>query len=193
MPLPRKTLLSLGLFLLVFTAQTFAGADDLIRRMQTGGHIMMLRHALAPGTGDPPGFQIDDCRTQRNLNGRGREQARRIGAWLHAHGITRARVLSSQWCRCLETAALIDLGPVSPLPALNSFFEQPQARESRLSALRRFIQRQPADGGLIVMVTHYVTIAGLTGEGVSSGEAVVLALRQDRAPQVVGRLDFDLE
>ena len=179
--------------MLLAAASALAEPDDLIRRMQAGGHILMLRHALAPGTGDPPGFQIGDCRTQRTLNGRGREQARRIGAWLQAQGISQARVFSSQWCRCLETAALIDLGPVTPLPALNSFFERPQERELRLNALRQFIDRQPFDGGLMVLVTHYVTIAGLTGEGISSGEAVVLALKKGSAPQVVGRLDFDLE
>ena len=153
----------------------------------------MLRHARAPGTGDPPGFRLGDCRTQRNLDDSGRAQARGISTWLHARGISRARVYSSQWCRCLETAALLDLGPVTPLPALNSFFERPQEREQRLTALRQFIARQPPDGGLIVMVTHYVTIAALTGEGVSSGEAVVLTLADGNGLHMAERLDFGME
>ncbi len=153
----------------------------------------MLRHARAPGTGDPPGFRLGDCRTQRNLDDSGRAQARGIGAWLRARGISRARVFSSQWCRCLETAALLDLGPVTPLPALNSFFERPQEREQRLAELRQFIARQTPDGVLIVLVTHYVTIAALTGEGVSSGEAVVLTLTDGNSFHMAGRLDFGME
>ncbi len=190
MPFPKWLPLSLGAFVLLSAAGALAQSEDLVRRLQAGGHILMLRHALAPGTGDPSDFRLGDCRTQRNLNDRGREQARGIGAWLHARGISRARVFSSQWCRCLETAALLDLGPVKALPSLNSFFERPQEREPRLAALRQFITRQPPDGGLIVMVTHFVTIAALTGEGVSSGEAVVLTLTDGNAPRMVGRLDF---
>ena len=187
---PKWIPLSLVAFVLLSMAGASAQAEDLMRRLQTGGHILMLRHARAPGTGDPPGFRLGDCRTQRNLDDSGRAQAGGIGAWLHARGISRARVFSSQWCRCLETAALLDLGPVTPLPALNSFFERPQEREPRLAALRDFIARQPLDGELIILVTHYVTIAGLTGEGVSSGEAVVLTLVDGNPPHMLGRLDF---
>ncbi len=190
MPFTKWIQLSLAAFTLFYAVDAWAQPDDLIPRLQAGGHILMLRHALAPGTGDPSGFRLGDCRTQRNLNDRGRDQARGIGAWLHARGVSRARVFSSQWCRCLETAALLDLGPVTPLPALNSFFDRPQERELRLAALRQFIARQPPDGGLIVMVTHYVTIAGLTGEGVSSGEAVVLTLTDGNPPRMLGKLNF---
>ncbi len=193
MHFPKWIQLSLAAFTLFYAAEALAQPDDLIPRLQAGGHVLMLRHALAPGTGDPSGFRLGDCRTQRNLNDRGRDQARGIGAWLHARGVSRARVFSSQWCRCLETAALLDLGPVTPLPALNSFFERPQERELRLAALRDFIARQPLDGELIILVTHYVTIAGLTGEGVSSGEAIVLTLTEGNPPGMVGRLDFTPE
>ncbi len=72
----------------------------------------MVRHAIAPGNGDPPNFNIGDCSTQRNLDDSGRTQARRIGRWLRSNGIKSARIYSSQWCRCLETAKLIDLGSV---------------------------------------------------------------------------------
>lgn len=179
-----------GFFILLSAAVSQADPADLDQRLKGGGRILMLRHALAPGTGDPPDFKIGDCRTQRNLDARGREEARTIGAWLRARGITKARVYSSQWCRCLETADLLDLGPVTPLPALNSFFERPQEREMRLSALRDFITRQPTDGDLIILVTHFVTIAGITGEGVSSGWGVLLELSAANAPRVAGRLDF---
>jgi hypothetical protein len=100
-------------------------------------------------------------------------------------------VFSSQWCRCLETAERLALGPATPLPALNSFFQNPEDREPNLAALRDFLARQDRDGGLIVLVTHYVTIAGITGEGVSSGEGVVLKLEDDGGYRVVGRLPFD--
>ena len=87
-----------------------AGGDsdnaEMIESMKAGGHVLMIRHALAPGTGDPTNFRIGDCSTQRNLDDRGREQARTIGNWLRSKGLTSARVYSSQWCRCLETAQL---------------------------------------------------------------------------------------
>jgi len=150
----------------------------------------MIRHALAPGSGDPDNFRVGDCTTQRNLNERGRNQARRIGAWLRAGGIQAARVYSSQWCRCLETATLMAVGPVTELPTLNSFFERPQDREPNLSALRAFLARQPADGRLLVLVTHYVTIAGVTGAAVSSGEGVLLKFTAGGQLSVVRRLDF---
>ena len=92
-----------------------------------------MRHATAPGTGDPAEFQLDDCATQRNLSAVGREQARATGARLRAAGITSAEVYSSQWCRCLETARLLGLGEVLELPALNSFFGE-RARAAEQSA-----------------------------------------------------------
>jgi phosphohistidine phosphatase SixA len=165
--------------------------DRLGQQVKAGGLVLMIRHATAPGTGDPGNFRIGDCTTQRNLNDQGRDQARHIGQWLRDRGIDSARVYSSQWCRCLETAEGINLGPVVELPALNSFFERPRDREPNLAALRAFLSKQPVDGKLIVLVTHFVTISGITGEGVSSGEGVVLQLKSDGGFDVVGRLGFD--
>ncbi len=164
--------------------------SEMIYKMKAGGHILMIRHALAPGSGDPANFKIGDCSTQRNLDDRGREQARAIGEWLRSNGITSARMYSSQWCRCLETARLIDLGEVKELPALNSFFELLQNREPNLIALNNFMAEQPADGELIIMVTHFVTISAIADRGVSSGEGVLLELIQDKIYEVVGQLDF---
>jgi len=152
----------------------------------------MIRHALAPGSGDPANFRIGDCSTQRNLDDRGRNQARAIGRWLRSNGISAARVYASQWCRCQETASLLNLGPVEELAALNSFYERPQDREPNLSALRTFLARQPRNGRLIVLVTHYVTIAGLTGEAVSSGAGVLLKLEGEGDVTIMQRLDFGL-
>ena len=172
-----------------------AGVDsnqaDMIESMLAGGHILMIRHALAPGTGDPANFQIGDCSTQRNLDDRGRDQARAIGDWLRSKGITSARVYSSQWCRCLETAKLLQIGPVAELQALNSFYELTENREPNLKALREFIAKQSPDGKLIIMVTHLVTISAIADEAVSSGEGVLLKLNPAEQYEVIGRLNFD--
>lgn len=170
----------------------YADQDDLIKVMKSGGHILMIRHAYAPGSGDPANFKIGDCATQRNLNNRGRTQARAIGEWLRSKGIKDAKVYSSQWCRCQETATLLDLGPVAELPALNSFYGMPQNREPNIKTLRSFIANLPADGELIIFVTHYVTILEIAGEAVSPGEGVVLKLKEGGAYNVLGVLSFGL-
>jgi len=180
----------LAAWVTLITADASADPAVDIDRLTSGGHILMIRHALAPGNGDPPNFKIGDCATQRNLDGSGRNQARSIGKWLRANGVTSARVYSSQWCRCLETARLLDLGPVQELAALNSFYERTQDREPNLEALNDFISQQPKEGELIILVTHFVTIAAIAGSGVSSGEGVLLALHSDVPYTVVGRLDF---
>ena len=180
---------SLGLITLATADADLANAD-MIGKMKNGGHILMIRHALAPGTGDPANFRIGDCATQRNLNDRGRDQAKSIGNWLRAQGIASARVYSSQWCRCLETAKLLEMGSVTELPALNSFYELTQNREPNLKALRKFIAEQPSKGDLIILVTHLVTISAIANEGVSSGEGVLLKLNEDAPYEIVGRLNF---
>jgi hypothetical protein len=169
-----------------------ADQDDLIKLMKSGGHILMIRHAYAPGSSDPANFKIGDCATQRNLNDQGRIQARIIGEWLRSKGIKEAKVYSSQWCRCQETATLLGLGPVTELPALNSFYGRPENREPNIKTLRSFIATLPADGELIIFVTHYLTILEIAGEGVSPGEGVVLKLKEGGAYDVLGNLSFQL-
>ena len=176
-----RVLLSLSIILAAAILPTglgsaLSGQNELVDRMKAGGHILMIRHAMAPGNGDPSNFRIGDCKTQRNLDDSGRAQARKIGTWLRTRGIESARVYSSQWCRCLETADLIGLGPVHALRALNSFYERIQDREPTLRALNDFISRQPTDGHLIIFVTHFVTVGAMTGKSVSSGEGILLAL-----------------
>lgn len=136
-----------------------------------GRHFAMIRHALAPGGGDPDGFRLDDCSTQRNLNDVGRAQAARIGDLFRAKGIETAALYSSQWCRCMQTAEGMKLGPVQELPALNSFFQRPQDREPNMRALRAFLGAAPLTKPT-VLVTHYVTISTLTDTYPSSGEIV---------------------
>lgn len=180
-------MLLLGLLL---PALASASEIDLATRLQQGGHVLLLRHAHAPGFGDPVQFKLDDCTTQRNLDASGRAQATAIGEWLRRQGVRDARIYSSQWCRSLDTAQLLDLGPVSPLPALNSFYEREQERMSRLVALYAFFARQPVDSPLIILVTHFVNVQAIAGTGVGSGEGVLLQLQAGKAPRVVGRVDF---
>lgn len=140
------------------------------------GRVLMVRHALAPGTGDPGNFTLDDCSTQRNLNDKGRQQARDMGTWLRAQGVKKARVYTSQWCRCKETAQLMDIGPVEELPALNSFFQRWEDKGPNMHALRKFLSEQERTDELIVLVTHQVTITALTDVFPASGTGVLLML-----------------
>ena len=167
-----------------------AETDDasVLAELVKPSHVLILRHAVAPGFGDPAEFKLGDCTTQRNLDAVGRAQARALGERLRAAGIGRATVYSSQWCRCLETARLLNLGDVEPLPALNSFFGRPEQREVRLAAVRELLAGLPNDGGPVVLVTHQVTVSGITGRGVASGGGYILRLDGTGAPSVVGAL-----
>ena len=152
-----------------------------------GGHLVLLRHALAPGTGDPQNFRLDDCATQRNLSDEGRDQARAIGAAFRRRDIAVGGVLSSQWCRCLETARLLDLGPVTPLPALNSFFRRTERRAPQMAALKEWIAALEP-GPSLVLVTHQVNITAATGVFPASGEGMVVRPDVDGELTLVGRL-----
>ena len=178
------------MFALLTAGTAAADKPPAVESLTAGGMVLMLRHARAPGLGDPPGFRLGDCATQRNLDGEGREQARRIGRWLGRQGVAAARVFSSQWCRCLETARLLELGPVAELPALNSFFARAADQAPRLEALRGFLAALPSGGPLVVLVTHQVTITALTGETIGSGVGVLLRLTGNGAFEVLGRMDF---
>jgi phosphohistidine phosphatase SixA len=138
-----------------------------------GGAAVLMRHATAPGVGDPPGFRLEDCSTQRVLSEAGRAQSRAIGARLRAHGIASARVLSSAWCRCKETAELLGLGAVAIEPLLNSFFADRSAAESQTAALRGLL-RDWTEPRPLVLVTHQVNITALTGIFPASGEALLV-------------------
>lgn len=183
----KKVLIAMLLF--VTTSATWANPVPLTE-IAKPGRILMLRHAYAPGTGDPDNFKIGDCATQRNLDSTGREQAVQIGRRLAQAGVTKATVYSSQWCRCLETARLLGLGPVNELPALNSFFSIPEKRDSSISELRRFLAGLPANGPPVVLVTHQVTVTGLTGIYPSSGSGAILQLNGTCVPKIIGEVIF---
>lgn len=163
-----------------------ASDEALWAAVADGGHVVLMRHALAPGVGDPPGFLLTECVTQRNLSDEGRQQAKAIGARLRARGVREVRVYSSRWCRALETARLLRLGEVRPLPALDSFFENPAEGEARSARVRALI-RESADGATLVLVTHQVNITALTGRVPDSGEMLVLRADGDRL-RVLGTL-----
>jgi broad specificity phosphatase PhoE len=145
--------------------------------LREGGAVALLRHAQAPGTGDPPGFRLGDCSTQRNLSSEGREQARQIGAQFTANHIPIERVLSSEWCRCLETARLAFGDRVEPFPALNSFFSTQDAEGAQTRAVRALVEGWRAQSGVLVLVTHQVNITALTGLYPGEGEILVLKPR----------------
>jgi phosphohistidine phosphatase SixA len=153
------------------------------------GHVVLMRHADAPGTGDPANFRLGDCATQRNLGERGRDQARRLGEEFRRRAIPVALVLTSQWCRTRETAELMALAPIEDEPkALNSFFGRPGERDAATAALRKRLAALPVGAGAVVMVTHQVNITALTGVFPASGEMVVLRRDDSGAVATVGRL-----
>jgi broad specificity phosphatase PhoE len=168
--------LLLGLCLLAGGSVSGATAGALQVFAQPG-HVLLMRHANAPGVGDPSGMTLADCSTQRNLDERGRAQAEQLGQRLRAAGIKDVRVLTSQWCRCRDTARLLAVGPVVDFPPLNSFFEEPGAKAGRIAALREFLDKLPRDGRPAVLVTHQVTITALTGYFPASGEGLILKLK----------------
>jgi phosphohistidine phosphatase SixA len=176
----------LAAFLILFLLPGLAFANDWDALEQPGA-MAIMRHALAPGTGDPSEFRLGDCATQRNLDACGREQARRIGEAFRARGITFAQVLSSQWCRTRETAELLELGEVSDAPPLNSFFQDFATRERQTRETRALIGSAE---GRLMLVTHQVNISALTGRGTRSGEVLVIR-ETDGEIEIVGSILID--
>ena len=148
------------------------------------GTVLFMRHALAPGFGDPDHFSLQDCNTQRNLDSTGRAQAQVIGAKLAAAGIKFSAIYSSYWCRCLETAELLGLGDVKPFDGLNSFYQNHAPRDATLAKLRQkldsFLPSTPAS----LMVTHAVTVRAITGLSVASGGMVIYDLKTGTAREL---------
>jgi broad specificity phosphatase PhoE len=165
----RRALVALAAPAWAGTASAAPGGAELFwSLLKKEASVVLMRHAITdPGVGDPPGFRLDDCRTQRNLSEQGREQARRVGQLFASQGVVAGEVRSSAWCRCTETARLA-FGEHTVWPALNSFFQSSDGpRQTRqvleeLTALRR--------PGVLVLVTHQVNITALTGEVLAMGE-----------------------
>lgn len=141
-------------------------------------YVVLLRHAIAPGTGDPTNFQLDDCSTQRNLSEDGRQQAVAIGEAFRSRNIPVIEVRSSQWCRCLETAELMDVGPVIPFAPLNSFFGNRTTADTQTAEIRDYMAANGDRPGVIIMVTHQVNITALSSVFPQSGSAVVVQVNE---------------
>lgn len=155
----------------------------LLNALMDGQHVLLIRHADAPGFSDPPGFKVTECSTQRNLGERGRKQARALGEWLRQQGITSARVLSSPWCRCMDTATLMALGPVQAAPALGSFFQNMGQSAERTASLKKLLAEQlkASSRQPLILVTHQVNISAFTGASVGQGDVMLVKVSPEGA------------
>jgi phosphohistidine phosphatase SixA len=168
-----------------------AGADDAAdawKALRSGGHVALMRHADAPGGfGDPPGFRVEDCATQRNLSEKGRADAEKIGSRLKREGIAFDKILSSPWCRCIDTARLANLGTVETEATFGNVVVLRDQRETLTSGARALIAKWTARGNLLA-VTHGANIQALTGISPASGEIVVVRCGSG---EPVGRLTLE--
>ena len=171
----------------IFVAPARGDEEQAWRALGKGGAVAIIRHARAPGVGDPPTFRLEDCTTQRNLSTEGREQATRLGARLTTRGVQITRVLSSQWCRALETARLAFGDRVEPEPALNSLYGARELQQSQTEIVRRLVAAWKGREGTLVLVTHQLNATALTGLSLGEGELLVLAPKE-AGFDVVGRL-----
>ena len=153
---------------------------------QDGDKIIMIRHALAPGNGDPKEFKIDDCSTQRNLNATGINQSKKIGELFKEKKIKIDQVLSSQWCRCKDTARYAFKKYIE-FSALNSTYSPPYDKKEKqqIKELKKFVQKWNGNGRNLVLVTHYVVILAMTGQASSSGELIIT----DKNFNVLSKID----
>lgn len=189
----KNTYTILTIAIAIFLGQPLTTCADtaetrLWEALRSENHFALIRHALAPGTGDPANFMRGVRKSQRNLSMEGRNQATYIGALFRANGISEAQVFSSEWFRCMDTAELLDLGQVKPLTALNSFFQEYHLQEQRTKSLKNWLARQRIDTPLI-LVTHQVNITALTGVFPASGEIVVMEKDAEGYLQLLGTIE----
>ena len=165
-------------------------APGLWALLKGGGQVLLIRHGSTDaGAGDPPGFRLDDCSTQRNLSAKGRDEARRIAEAFRDRGIPLGDVHSSQWCRCLETAQLA-FGRAEPWPALNLTARDRSQQIEYMQAVRARMTEPPARDNT-VLVTHQLNIHALTGISLEPAEIVVLTPEGDGRFRVAGRISVD--
>jgi phosphohistidine phosphatase SixA len=160
----------------ILSSNAFASSTQLSSLLNGTEYVLMMRHADAPGYSDPSGFNVKDCSSQRNLGDVGKRQAYDIGQWLKSQGINDARILSSPWCRCIDTATLLNLGKVNLENSLSSFFENRANEKQQTLLLQKKIQEElfTKNNKPLILVTHQVNIQAFTGEGVSSGQMVLV-------------------
>ncbi len=160
---------------------------NLINQLEDGEKLIFIRHAYAPGNGDPDNFNLNDCSTQRNLSVDGKKQAQYIGAFFKRNKIKTDKVLSSEWCRCQETAK-IAFNDYSTNSFLNSFYslEYAKNKDKQIQALKKYIKNFKGKKNLI-LVTHYVLISEVLNYGPSSGEIVV----SDKNFNIIGSIEIN--
>ena len=181
----KKIISLLFIFIsLVFSNQAFSD-DDLIQSLKEGGKIIFIRHAYAPGGGDPDNFDVNDCSTQRNLNNEGISQSKLIVEFFVKNKIQIDQVLSSEWCRCKDTAKNA-FGEFKTFNALNSFFSSKFAknRDQQMKDLKSFVKRWNGKEN-IIFVTHYVVIGEALNTNVSSGEIAIA----DKSFNLIGTIE----
>jgi phosphohistidine phosphatase SixA len=182
----RRLLLLVAVAAVALPVRAAGAETSLWQQLKSGGHILLIRHATTdPGIGDPPGFDLRNCATQRNLSAAGREEARRLGHALKQLEIPIAAVRSSRWCRCLETAQLA-FGGAQPWPALDNTFDTPERRPQQMQEVRKLLM-QPVSGGNLALITHGVNILALTGISPAENEIVAIRAGRDGKFNVVGR------
>lgn len=160
---------------------------DQLQGTNPKGYVLLMRHALAPGVGDPANFRVDDCSTQRNLSEEGRQDAREIGQWLQRREVKIFRVESSRWCRAKETAELLDIGRVRLNKNFDSLFQDSNPlSDPQTAAIKKRIVDHRKKQGLLVLVGHFVNIQAITGIGVESGEGVLVRATADGKLKVMG-------
>ena len=181
----------LKFFIIIFISLTTSIKGDLnknlINQLEDGGKLIFIRHAYAPGNGDPNNFNLNDCSTQRNLNSIGRKQAKDIGDFFRENKIKIYKVLSSEWCRCKETAN-IAFKDFSTNNFLNSFYSSKYAknRDKQVEALYDYVKKFKSNQNLI-FVTHYVLVSEVLNYGPSSGEIVV----SDKNFNIIGSVEIN--
>jgi phosphohistidine phosphatase SixA len=174
----KNKIISLLLKLLIFSLFSFHShshsSDQNWKPAQEGNKIILIRHALAPGGGDPAGFKINDCKTQRNLNRKGISQSKKIGKLFKRNKVLIDQVLSSQWCRCKDTAKFA-FGKYNELTALNSTFQAPYNKNEskQLKELYSFVKNWDGKNKNLVLITHYSIITAVTNAVPNSGEIVI--------------------
>ena len=181
----------LKFFIIIFISLTTPIKADLyknlINQLEDGGKLIFIRHAYAPGNGDPAGFNLNDCFTQRNLSENGKKQAQRIGEFFNKNKIEIDKVLSSEWCRCKETAK-IAFKNYSTNSFLNSFYSAKfsKNKDKQIKAFNKYIKNFKGKKNLI-LITHYVFISEVLNYGPSSGEIVV----SDKNLNIIGSIEID--
>ncbi len=161
------------IFIIIFLPINSFSNEKIINSLKNGKKVVFIRHAIAPGNGDPDNFDILDCSTQRNLNEKGRDQSKKIGEFFKSNKILFDKVLSSEWCRCKDTG-IIAFGDIETLSALNSFYDArfSKNKDKQIKQLKEYIKNWDGKKNLI-LITHYVVILEILGLGVTSGEIII--------------------